>query len=54
MSDINFPSKQNPNDDYNLGVDSKIVNYNNFDKKKNIYEKTWIWSFTLRFVEIYP
>ena len=38
MSDINFPSRQNPNDDYNLGVDSKIVNYNNFDKKK-IYMK---------------
>ena len=39
MSDINFPSRQNPNDDYNLGVDSKIVNYNNFDKKKIFMKK---------------
>jgi KaiC/GvpD/RAD55 family RecA-like ATPase len=39
MSDINFPSRQNPNDDYNLGVDSKIVNYNNFDKKKILMKK---------------
>jgi KaiC/GvpD/RAD55 family RecA-like ATPase len=39
MPDINFPSEQNPHDNYKPGVDSKIVNYNNYNKKKISLEK---------------